>query len=502
MRARDGHPPDPAGPNPTHPNPAHPNPAPPNPGDLTGPRSAQVSAGPGTTRPTDTARPAGRSAATPTPDREILALAVPALGALVAEPLFLLADSAIVGRLGTVPLAGLGIAAAVLATAVNVFVFLAYGTTAAVARRIGSGDRAAAVGQGIDGMWLAVLLGAATSLAGWAAAGRVVGLFHAEPQVAEQAVTYLRWSLPGLPAMLVVLAATGVLRGLQDTRTPLAVAATGSAVNAGLNLLLVHGLRLGIAGSALGTALTQVGMAAALVVVVVRGARRLGAPMRPDRAGVWASGRSGVPLLVRTLALRAALLATTNAAAAQSAAGLAAYQVSSTVWTLLALALDALAIAGQALTGRALGAGDIRGARAATRRMLVWGVGAGAVFGALLLLGRDLVPAAFTHDPAVRRALLAALVVVAVAQPLCGYVFVLDGVLIGAGDGRFLAVAGVVQVVGYLPLTVAVVRLAPTGTMGLVWLWIAFAGGYMLLRAVFLGLRERSDAWLVTGATR
>lgn len=435
-------------------------------------------------------------------DREILALAIPALGALVAEPLFLLADSAVVGRLGTVSLAGLGIAAAVLSTAVNLFVFLAYGTTAAVARRIGAGDRTGAVAQGIDGMWLALLLGTAAGLAGWAGAGWVVSLFHASPQVTGQAVAYLRWSMPGLPAMLVVLAATGVLRGLQDTRTPLAVAATGAAVNAGLNLLLVHGVGLGIAGSALGTATTQLGMAAALVAVVVRGARRLGAPLRPDLAGVLASGRSGVPLLVRTLALRAALLATTAAAAAQSAQALAAHQVTTTLWSLLALSLDALAIAGQALTGRALGAGDRDGARRATRRMLVWGVCAGGALGAALLAGRGLLAPLFTTDPAVRRALVAALVVVALAQPLCGYVFVLDGVLIGAGDGAFLAVAGVVQLVLYVPLTVAVARLAPPGTPGLVWLWVAFAGGYMLLRAVFLGLRERAQAWLVTGASR
>jgi putative MATE family efflux protein len=438
----------------------------------------------------------------PRPDREILGLAIPAFGALVAEPLFLLADSAIVGRLGTVPLAGLGLAAAVLSAAVNLFAFLAYGTTAAVARRVGAGERAGAVAQGVDGMWLALLLGGVTALLGWPTAPWVAAQFHASPAVTGQAVSYLRWSLPGLPAMLVVLAATGVLRGLQDTRTPLAVAATGAAVNTGLNLLLVHGIGLGIAGSALGTASTQLGMAAVLGMVVVRGARRLGAPLRPDASGVLASGRSGVPLLVRTLALRTALLATTDAAAAQSAAGLAAYQVSSTLWTLLALSLDALAIAGQALTGRALGAGDVGAARRATRRMLVWGVGGGAVLGAGLLVCRGVLAPLFTADPEVRRALVAALVVVAVAEPLCGYVFVLDGVLIGAGDGTYLAVAGVLQVLLYLPMTLAVVRLAPHGTTGLVWLWVAFSGGYLLFRAVFLGLRERSDAWLVPGASR
>jgi Na+-driven multidrug efflux pump len=169
---------------------------------------------------------------------------------------------------------------------------------------------------------------------------------------------------------------------------------------------------------------------------------------------------------------------------------------------LLALSLDALAIAGQALTGRALGAGDVDGARRVTRRMLVWGIGGGGLLGALLLAARAAVVPLFSTDPAVHEALMATLVVVALAQPLCGYVFVLDGVLIGSGDGTFLAGAAVVQLVLYLPLTAAVVRFAPPGTAGLVWLWAAFTGWYMVLRALALGLRERSDAWLVTGASR
>ncbi len=435
-------------------------------------------------------------------DREIIALAVPALGALVAEPLFLLADSAIVGRLGTAPLAGLGIAGTVLSTAVYVFVFLAYGTTASVSRRLGAGDQRGAVGQGIDGMWLAAGIGVLVVLAGWPATRVLVGLFRPGAEVAEQSVTYLHWALPGLPAMLVVLAASGVLRGLQDTRTPLLVVGVGSAVNAGLNLLLVHGLHLGIAGSALGTTLTQAGMAAAMAAVVVRAATRLGAPLRPRPAGIRASGLAGVPLLVRTMALRAAFVITTYAATAQGAAPLAAHQVVSNLWSLLALALDALAIAGQALTGKALGAGDVAAVRAATRRMLRWGVVGGGGLGLVLLVCRQWIAPGFSSDPDVRSALVAALLVAAVAQPVCGYVFVLDGVLIGAGDGRFLAVASVLQLALYAPLALAVAALAPHGTPGLVWLWVAFNGGYMTSRAIFLGLRERSDAWLVTGAER
>jgi putative MATE family efflux protein len=420
----------------------------------------------------------------------------------VAEPLFLLTDSAVVGRLGTEPLAGLGLAGSLLATAVGVFVFLAYGTTAAVARRVGAGDLRAALADGVDGIWLAALLGTAVAVPAGVLAVPLVAVFGASGEVAPQAVTYLRWSLPGLPAMLVVLAATGVLRGLQDTRTPLVVAAAGAAGNAVLNVALVHGAGLGIAGSALGTVLAQLAMAAAFVVVVVRAARRTGAPLRPDARGIARVGRAGVPLLVRTLTLRAALLVTTYVAVAQGDAALAAHQVAIGVWSFLALALDAVAIAAQALTGRALGAGDADGARALTRRMLGWGVGAGAVLGVLLLAGRGLLPPLFTPEPEVQAALTAVLVVIALAQPLAGWVFVLDGVLIGAGDGRYLAVAGLWTLLAFVPLAGLVLVAPVTGTAGLLWLWAAFAGGFMLARAVTLGLRARGEEWVVLGAAR
>jgi putative MATE family efflux protein len=435
-------------------------------------------------------------------DREILVLAVPALGALVCEPLFLLIDSAIVGSLGTAPLAGLGIAGAVLATAVNLFIFLAYGTTASVARRLGAGDLRGALAGGVDGMWLAGGLGVLAALVTGVGAPILVGLFRPDPVVAEQAVRYLHWAAPGVPPMLVVLAATGVLRGLQDTRTPLAVAASGAAVNAGLNLALVRGLGLGIAGSGLGTSLTQGGMAVVTAIVVARSARRHGARLRPDPSGIRAGGLAGLPLLVRTVALRASLLVTTYAATRLGSAQLAAHQVASTIWTLLALSLDAVAIAGQALTGRALGAGDVAGARAATARMVRWGIGGGVLLGVLLLAARGVLGPVFSADPEVRAALAAALVVAAAMQPLAGYVFVLDGVLIGAGDGRYLAFTATAQLLAYLPLAVAAVSLGPGGTGGLVWLWISFAGGWMAVRAGFLGARARGDRWLVTGAVR
>ena len=432
-------------------------------------------------------------------DRQVLALAVPALGALVAEPLFVLVDTAVVGHLGTAALAGLALASTVLLTVVGLCVFLAYATTASVSRRLGAGDRSGALQVGIDGLWLAAGLGVVLAAALWAGAPWVVTVLGASDETAHAAVSYLRWSAPGLVGMLIVLAATGVLRGLQDTRTPLGVAVTGAVVNSALNVTLVWGLHLGIAGSGGGTALTQVGMAVALGTVVVRGARREGASLRPAAGGIWASARHGLPLLARTATLRAAILLTTWVATGLGSVTLAGHQVVSSVWGLAAFALDALAIAAQALVGHALGADDVPRTRAVLRRTLQWGVGAGVVLGAVLGGLAVLYAPAFSDDPAVRRAVVVGMLVAGLCMPVAGWVFVLDGVLIGAGDGRFLAWAGAVTLVVYAPCALAVRAWAPDGPVGLAWLTAAFTGVFMLARAATTGYRARGTAWLVTG---
>jgi putative MATE family efflux protein len=430
-------------------------------------------------------------------DREIVALAVPAFGALVAEPLFVMADSAIVGHLGTVQLAGLGVASALLTTAVSVFVFLAYATTAAVARRVGAGDLQAAIRQGMDGIWLALLLGAAVSAFVLSTAPFLVELFGASDAAAPYATTYLRISALGIPAMLVVLAATGILRGLQDTKTPLCVAVAGFVANAALNAGLVYGAGLGIAGSAWGTVITQCGMAAVYLVVVIRGARKHGASLRPDTAGIKASAHAGAPLLVRTLSLRAILMIATAVAARLGDADIAAHQIILSLWSLLAFALDAIAIAGQAIIGRYLGAEDAEGARAACRRMVEWGIAAGVVLGLLVVITRPLFLPLFTSDTAVKDTALPALIVVALSQPVCGVVFVLDGVLMGAGDGAYLAWAMTLTLAVFAPAAL----LVPAVGGGLTALWAAMTL-MMTVRMLTLWLRTRSGRWIVTGATR
>ncbi len=437
-------------------------------------------------------------------------LAFPAFLALVAEPAFLLSDAAIVGHLGTPQLAGLGIAAVVLQTVVGLCVFLAYGTTGSVARYLGAGDLKGALAQGIDGLWLAVLIGAIATVVGVVLTGPLVAAFGAGSEVSDFATAYLRLAFLGTTPLLMMLAATGVLRGLQDTRTPLIVAVVGNLMNIALNFALVYGFgpvpALGIAGSALGSVIAQVASAVALTAVVVRAARREHASLRPDRAGITQAARASVALLVRTITLRAALLVTTYAVvlSVRSSGGdsdpvpVATHQLAFTIWTFMAFVLDAIAIAAQAITGRYLGAGDVDGTRAVTARMIRWGWVGGAALGVLILLSAPFVGQLFTQDAAVRSLLVPVLIVVAVTQPLAGVVFVLDGVLIGAGDGRYLAGAGTLVFAIYAPVVLWVASFG----VGLVWIWVVFTVLLMGARAVVLLRRERGDAWLVTGVTR
>jgi putative MATE family efflux protein len=259
----------------------------------------------------------------------------------------------------------------------------------------------------------------------------------------------------------------------------------------------VLGLHLGIAGSAAATVVAQTSAAAAFVVVVGRGLRGTGTTPYPDAAGVRAAARSSVPLLVRTLALRLVFVVSLAVAATAGDRALAAYQVSLQTWFLLALALDALAIAGQAIVGRLLGAGDVGQARWMVRRLVWWGVGVGAGLGVLVVATRPAYVLLFTSDAGVRAELSAALLLVAAHQVVAGATFVLDGVLIGSGDARFLAGAQTVALVAYLPAAWLVVA---TGG-GLVALWVAL-GFFMLVRLALLAWRASGDAWLVTGAVR
>ncbi len=430
-------------------------------------------------------------------DRRIVALAVPALGTLAVEPLYLLVDTAIVGRLGTVPLAGLAVASTVLTTLITVCNFLAYGTTARVAFLWGRGDHRGGATVAAQGLWLAAAIGlvlvVAVGLGGrWLA--RLVG---GEGAVLEVATTYLRISALGIPLVLVALVGNGYLRGVSDTRTPLLVVVVANAMNLMLEVVLVYGFDLGVAGSAWGTVVAQLLAAVWFLVLVGRRVASEGVAVSPVRSEIVRLLVAGRHLLMRTAALLGTLALATSTAARVGAATLAGHQIALQVHTFLALVLDSLAIPGQILVATALGAGEVDEARGVSRRLVRLGVVIGASVGLGVVVTSWALPHAFSGDPAVVDRATPALVLVGLAQVPAAIAFVLDGVLIGSSDFRFLKWNMLAGLVVFLPFALAVLRWHRLGIAG-IWTGIVV---WMLFRAAVNGARFRGHVWTAAAST-
>jgi putative MATE family efflux protein len=423
-------------------------------------------------------------------DRAIVALALPALGALAAEPLYVLVDTAIVGHLGTSPLAALAIAATVLSTAFTVFNFLTYGTTARVARLHGAGHDRAAAAVGSQALWLALGIGLALAAVIAALAGPAVALMGGEGEIAHGAASYLRISALGAPCFMIAGAAQGFLRGMSDLRTPLAILVAAHAANVVLELVFVYGLRWGLNGSAWGTVIAQLGMGAAFVAVQ----RRAGLE-RPHPAAMRPLMRVGAEIAVRTSALLASFLVASAVLARVGAASLAAHQIAFQLFIFIALVLDALAVAAQVLVGRMLGSGDAAGARAAAARVIGWSVVVGALFAVTLLALAGVIPPLFTDDAAVRERAREIWWILAATMPANGAVFALDGILIGAGDTRFIMWGMVAAAVVYVP--VALLSLHEGWGIRGVWSGLA---GLIAVRLLTGGARFAGGRWARTGA--
>lgn len=424
-------------------------------------------------------------------DRQIRELAIPALGALVVEPLFLLADTAMVGHLGGSSLAALAIASTLLQSIVGVMLFLAYATTPAVARQLGAGDRAGAISAGFSGIWLATGLGIVLVAVGLPTAPWLVSLFTVDVAVASQATAYLTASLWGIPAMLVVLAGTGILRGLQDTRTTLVVAGIGFGTNIALNALLIYGAGLGIVGSGIGTAIAQWGMATAYVTVIGRQARAARARISPSVHDIGGTAASSWWLFLRTISLRICVVATVWFAARIGETETANYQIVSTIFTTAAFALDSLAIAAQALIGKSRGVGDSAESRQLCSSLIRWGWIAGAGLGLATAALSPVVGYAFTSDPAVLATLPSTVLLMAAGMPLAGYAFILDGVIIGAEDNRFLAGAMTITVVVDLAALTLVGVSGLTGRAAALALWFSYGFVFIGSRTAVLGPRAK-----------
>ena len=432
--------------------------------------------------------------------RRILTLALPTFGQLIAEPTFILIDTAIVGHISDSALAGLSIGSTIILTAVGLCVFLAYSTTAQVAHLLGAGRRREGMQAGVDGLWLALGIGIALGIALFAAAEPLCRALGGQGDVLVQAVAYTRAIVLGAPGMLLVYAANGIFRGVQKVRITLIAAVSGAVLNTLLEVLFVLVLRWGIAGSGAATLIAQWYMGLFLAVPAVLWARADGASLAPRLSGIAQAGSDGLPLFIRTLAIRAAMVVTVASAARMGTDVLAGFQAVNSSWNFAMNMLDSVGIAGQTLVGTALGAGAVAEARRLTRATgragLATGVAIGLGFAVVgLFAGRF-----FSPSPAIQLLVAAGMVTMGVFFPLQGWMMALDGILIGARDFRYLAATCTITAVAYivtLGMLVAFgIPLIPGDVTRTAVLWLAFNVVLMGGRGVANGLRVRSDVWM------
>lgn len=428
------------------------------------------------------------------PARRVIGLAVPALGVLAAEPLYVLVDTAVVGHLGALPLAGLALGGVLLTQVSTQLTFLSYGTTARTARLHGAGRRADAVEEGVQATWLALAAGLLVVVLGQLFARPLASLLAGPGAVADAAVEWVRIALFGAPFILVTMAGNGWMRGVQDTRRPLRYILIGNGISAVLCPALVYGAGWGLEGSAIANVVAQV-LAAGLFVRALFAEK---VPLAPHWGAMRAQLGMGRDLVLRSLAFQACFVSAASVAARTSVAAVGAHQVVLQLWTFLALVLDSLAIAAQSLVGAALGASRrVQAERLAwqvTRYGLVFGVGLGILFACLV----SVLPRAFTSDAGVLAEIPHAWWFFVALQPIAGVVFALDGVLLGAGDVRFMRTATLgAAVVGFLPLVWA----SYVFGWGLVGIWTGLSA-FMVLRLVAVVWRARSGEWAVVGAVR
>jgi putative MATE family efflux protein len=444
------------------------------------------------------AEPEGDLPVTAATGRRIAGLALPALGVLAAEPIYLLFDLAVVGRLGALPLAGLAIGGLILSTLSSQMTFLSYGTTARSARFFGAGDRTSAVREGVQATWLALALGALIVVVVQVAAVPLVSALAGASgggEIADAALPWVRIAIVGVPAILISAAGNGWMRGVQDTVRPLRYVVTGFAVSAVLCPLLVYGWlgmpRLELAGSAVANLVGQ--WLAALLFLWALLAERVSLRIQPSV--LQAQFVMGRDLVLRTLAFQACFVSAGAVAARFGAAAVAAHQVVLQLWSFLALALDSLAIAAQSLVGAALGAGQFANAKSVARRVTAFSAVAALVLAAVFAAGASVLPSVFTGDREVLDAIRVPWWFLVAQLPVNGIVFALDGVLLGAGDAKFMRNATVMSaLVGFLPL----IWLSLVFGWGLLGIWSGLST-FLVLRLVFVGWRAFSGHWLVPG---
>ncbi len=432
--------------------------------------------------------------------KHIFSLAIPTFGQLIAEPAFVLVDTAIVGHLGKTQLAGLSIGSTVLLTTTGLCLFLAYNTTSQVARLLGAGKNRQGLSVGMDGLWLALVLGVVLTLVLMVFARSLCQSFGANGETLKNAIIYTQTVMPGLPAMLLIYAANGIFRGLSKVKITLFAAISGAVLNAILDILFVFGMNLGIAGSGIATMIAQWYMGIVLTLPAIFWAAREKACLRPQARSILKSAGSGIPLFIRTLALRACMVATVAAAARLGTNTLAAYQVANSCWNFVMNILDAIGIAAQTIVASELGAGLLKRANVITKVCAQVGALSSVIVGILMIFAGWLCSPLFSSNAEVQLLVSIGMTILGIFLPLSGFMWALDGVLIGAGDHKYLAKSCSITAVVYLlvisAVCVANVALFAGDVTKTISLWVALNAVYIGGRALGNSLRVKTDDWM------
>lgn len=420
--------------------------------------------------------------------RQIFGLALPALGVLAATPLYLLLDTAVIGRLGAFELAALAVGTTVQSTVTTQLTFLSYGTTARASRLFGQGQREGAVAEGIQASWVG--LGVGLLLAGvvWLFAEQIGLALSDDAATAAAAAQWLHIEAVAIPLTLLIMAGNGWLRGVQDTRRPLWFTLAGVIPGAILIPILVG--RFGLPGSAMAN-VVGIGITSSLFLLALR--REHTGSWRPRWDIMRRQLVMGRDLIVRSLSFQVAFISAAAVAARFGTSALAAHQILLQLWNFITLVLDSLAIAAQALTGAALGRGTVGVAKQVGQRVTLYSLLFAGALGAVFALGAGVIPRIFTDDGDVLASMSGPWWLMIVMIILGGVVFALDGVLLGAGDAGFLRTITVLAVIGgFLPG----VWLAFALDGGLTGIWVGLFA-FILIRLVAVVWRFRSGAWAV-----
>lgn len=427
-------------------------------------------------------------------NKQILSLALPTLGFIVISPLLLAIDTAFVGRLGTIPLASLSIATIILNTSFSIFIFLSYGTASKVGKNFGSGNISQAYYYGLQSIWLALLIGIFTCCFLYFYSYQILLFLGVSNQVALLAQTYILVSLPGLFAIIISLACVGLLRGMLDSVTPLIFSAIGAIINVILTAIFILLFNWGLTGAGIATSISEIIILIGLLTVIVNKAKNYKINFWPSKF-IFTTLFQNIPLLIRSLTLNASFIAVGIVVSSLGTVNIASHQIIYTINVCIILLLDSFAIASQSLIAVEMGKQNREQLIILTKKCFNFNTIMAVILGIALCIFAPYLPLIFTADTVLHSNVVFPIILIGIFLPAISFAFIGDGVLIGAGDTIYLAVAGVINFLIY-SIVLSIIYSYFSNTHGLLALWVCMLSIFYGGRAIANTYRLFSYKWI------